>query len=265
MMTTLRRDRRTQRTVKFNLESLDDRIVPSAMGAGAAVAGHAHAHAHAAERAHLIQQRHEARLARHEARLAAREARHEARMAAHAARHAATMPPVTVIPIMNSNSLASTNSGVTSAMATGTTTTPSATTSFFPLPFQTTNPTSTTGTTMPSNSTGGSTTPLPPNVGSQLQSLYQQFVNSGSSGDFTPTGLPGIVISGSNVGINVHTSDPANFNAILAQLQSDGMQVTNSSPTYGLIEGMLPIAQLPTVAQISSDLSITAQVHPTLK
>jgi hypothetical protein len=254
MMTTLQRDRRTQRTTKFNLESLDDRIVPSAMGSEAAVAGHAHA----AERAILIQQRHEARLA-------AREARHEARLARLAAKHAATMPPVSAIPIMNSTSLASTPSVTNSAMASGTITTPSATTNFFPLPFQTTNPTATTGTTTPSNPSGGTTTPLPPNVSAQLQSLYQQFESSGGSSNFTPTGLPGIVISGSNVGINVHTSDTANFNAILAQLQSDGLQVTNSSAAYGLIEGMLPIAQLPAVAQISSDLSITAQYHPTLK
>ena len=38
MMTTLRSKRRIQRTAKFNLECLDDRIVPSAIGAEAHVA-----------------------------------------------------------------------------------------------------------------------------------------------------------------------------------------------------------------------------------
>ena len=35
------------------------------------------------------------------------------------------------------------------------------------------------------------------------------------------------------------------FDAALAQLQSDGMQVSTSSANYGLIEGMLPISALP--------------------
>ena len=101
-----------------------------------------------------------------------------------------------------------------------------------------------------------------------LQSLYSQYESyesSGGSGTFTPTGVGSIELSGNDVGINFQISNTANFNTVLAQLQSDGLQVTTDSAAYGIIDGMLPIADLPAVAQISSTASVTADVPPMMR
>jgi hypothetical protein len=255
MMTTLRSDRRTRRTAKFNLEYLDDRIVPSAIGAEAPVAAAVSTvHARAAEKATIISERHEARLARHEAKLARLEARHEAKLATLAAKH-----PVAILPLssmtnsMNASVPAST---VLASAAFSPTANPAS-----PIP---SNPATATNhaiaVSTDSSSSSNSTNPLPPNASAQLQSLYAQyedFESSGGSGTFSPTGVNGLVINGTDVGINVHTNGASDFNTVLTQLQSAGLQVTEDSATYGLIDGMVPIAQLAAVAQISSGLSVT--------
>ena len=100
-----------------------------------------------------------------------------------------------------------------------------------------------------------------------LQSLYQQyeaFESSGGSGTFSPTGLNELEINGTNVGINIHTSDSSSFNTLLSQLQSDGLQVTNESAAYGTIDGTVSIAQLATIAQISSNISVAPMYRPML-
>jgi hypothetical protein len=106
---------------------------------------------------------------------------------------------------------------------------------------------------------------LPANVSVQLQSLYTQYEtyeNSGGSGTFSPTGVNLLVINGTNVGIQVKDSNTGDFNTLTTELQSDGMQILDSAPAYGLIEGMLPITQLPTVAQLPQTLSITPMLNP---
>ncbi len=263
MMTTLRSDRRTQRTASFNLEYLDDRIVPSAMSAEAPIAAAVSTvHARSEARATIIHERHEAQLARHEAKLARLEVSHEANLARIAVTHPVTIVPVATATIsMNPSMPVSTASVVVSSTAASSP--------------ATTNPTTTalnhlTAVSMDSSSssTSNSTTTLPTNVSSQLQSLYQQYEtyeSSGGSGTFSPTGVNALVINGTNVGINVHTNDSADFNTVLAQLQSDGLQVSQDSATYGLIDGMVSIGQLPAIAQISPALSVTPMFQPTLK
>ena len=49
---------------------------------------------------------------------------------------------------------------------------------------------------------------LPGNVSSQLDSLYTQYeayVSGGSVGAFKPTGVSTLVLSGTHVGVNIHT------------------------------------------------------------
>lgn len=108
---------------------------------------------------------------------------------------------------------------------------------------------------------------LPSNVGAQLQTLYAQYqayVNAGGKGDFSPTGVDLLVLNGTNVGISVHTTDIAHFQTILAKLRKAGLNVIDQSTAYGLINGMLPIGQLPALAGISSTLSITPMIKPRL-
>ena len=109
---------------------------------------------------------------------------------------------------------------------------------------------------------------LPANVGAPLQSLYAQYEtyeSSGGHGPFSPTGANLLVINGTDVGIQVKDTSTGDFNTLIAELQGDGMQILDSDSTYGLVEGMLPIAQLPTVAQLPQTLSITPMSNPILE
>jgi hypothetical protein len=73
-----------------------------------------------------------------------------------------------------------------------------------------------------------------------------------------------VVIQGTNVGIQVQDNNPGDFSAPMAELQTAGMQITSSSATYGLIVGMLPIAQLPALAALPQAPSVTPLMQPIL-
>jgi len=114
----------------------------------------------------------------------------------------------------------------------------------------------------------GSQDSLPANVSQTLDVIYNAYVTNpgGFPANVTSTdGANLVVIQGSNVGIQVHDGDPADFNGLLTELQSAGMQVTVSSAQSGTIVGMLPIAQLPAVATLHQTPSITPEFHPSLK
>jgi hypothetical protein len=117
-------------------------------------------------------------------------------------------------------------------------------------------------TPTPSNPTNPTSTgSLPANVSQPLQELYQQF--QATSGDtFKVVGLNFLIVNGTNVGVQVHGNGTGDFNALVATLQSDGMQVVDTDATSQLVEGMLPIAQLPTVAVLPQTLSITPMYKP---
>jgi hypothetical protein len=68
--------------------------------------------------------------------------------------------------------------------------------------------------------------------------------------------------SGTDVGIMVKDNNSGDFNTLITELQSDGTQTLESNITYGIIEGMLPIAQLPTIAQLSQTLSVVPMFKP---
>jgi hypothetical protein len=109
---------------------------------------------------------------------------------------------------------------------------------------------------------------LPADVGAPLQSLYAQYEtyeSSGGAGPFSPTGANLLVINGTDVGIQVKDTNTGDFNTLITELQGDGMRILDSDSTYGLVEGMLPIVQLPTVAQLTQTLSITPMSNPILE
>jgi hypothetical protein len=86
--------------------------------------------------------------------------------------------------------------------------------------------------------------------GPALGSIYQEFVNfeqAGGTGTFRPVEAGQILFAGDAVGVDIRTS-AANFNTMLGEMEQLGMQVTATAPQVGVIEGFLPIAQLPTVA-----------------
>jgi hypothetical protein len=117
----------------------------------------------------------------------------------------------------------------------------------------------------PGQSPAQSPTPPPPNLAQPLQSLYQEYETfQATGGTFAPPEASYLVLNGTSVGIQVHFSG-TDFAAFMAALQSDGLQIIDSDPTFGIVEGMLPIAQLPTVAQIPQTLSITPMYKPMVR
>ena len=114
----------------------------------------------------------------------------------------------------------------------------------------------------------GSQSSLPANVSQTLDVIYNAYEQD--PGGF-PANLPStdganlVLIQGSNVGIQVHDGNPADFNSLLTEVHNDGMQVTISSAQYGTIVGMLPISQLPAVASLPQMPSITPEMTPIVK
>ena len=104
-----------------------------------------------------------------------------------------------------------------------------------------------------------------PDPGCDLSAAYVQ-----DPGGF-PANVPAtnsanlVVVEGNSVGIQVHDGNPADFQGLLSELQSDGMQVTISSTQYGTIFGLLPVAQLPAVAALSQMAAIGPEMQPVLK
>jgi hypothetical protein len=100
-------------------------------------------------------------------------------------------------------------------------------------------------------------------AGQQLTTIYQEYLQFGGSGTFTSS-LSGIIeISGTNVGVDVH-SGGGDFGAFVSELTSLGMKVQVSSAQYATVEGLLPIGQLLTVANLPQTLSINPVYRPRL-
>jgi hypothetical protein len=273
MLNTLRRDQRTRRQAGFNLETLDDRLVLSVTAVGA-VAGAEH-------RLEVKIARHEAKLdrleARHEAKLATKEAKQEA-MISQLQAQAASLTAVRInssgmVSVSAPGSASANSTGVSASGATSSsTTTPTAVTttngSLNPANYVPTSPATTTTDSGTTTTTGSSTTSpgsLSANVSAALQSLYQEYESAGSGSSFTPS-LPSdklLQISGDSVGVDLQMSSSGNFSSFLSQLQSDGMTVSTSSATYGQVDGMVPISDLPTISQVAA--SVTPMAPPMLR
>lgn len=259
---------RRQRRSQPLLESLDSRIVLSAIQPGvgteaaAAVASvqlqnrQKRLLERRIERQETVVERHELRLARLEARIKAQYLKHHgaSALATSGAVASTTGPQLVAL-----NNLGSSSISAPAVSSTGTPNPPAAM-----VGSTSGSATSSTGsvTGSTSQSTGASTgstgtgtnsasQPLPANAAVVLDVIYTAYEQSPS--DF-PDNLPTedganlVVIQGDDVGIQVHDSNPSDFSTLVTELQSAGMQITISSSSYGTIVGMLPIAQLPSVA-----------------
>jgi hypothetical protein len=123
----------------------------------------------------------------------------------------------------------------------------------------------TTGTQSGGSSATGSQSSLPPNASPVLGDIYDAYTQDPTNflADLQSMGVAGkVVIQGTNVGIQVKDNNPADFATLVSQLQAAGMQISSSSATYGLVEGLLPIAQLPAVAGLPEVPSVTPMFQP---
>jgi len=108
---------------------------------------------------------------------------------------------------------------------------------------------------------------LPANAGNILNTIYQEYQKyktDGGTGTFTSSWSPFVVIQGSDVRVDVHGNGSGDFGSLVSALQDLGMQVTATDSVTQTVEGMLPVDQLPTVAQESHTLSVTPSFRPVL-
>jgi hypothetical protein len=111
----------------------------------------------------------------------------------------------------------------------------------------------------------GSQSLFPANVSVTLGVIYDAYEqNPGGFAANLSGAASMVVIEGSNVGIQVHDNNPADFDQLLTGLENAGLQVTSSSAYYGTVVGTLPISQLPAVATLPGAPSVTPLLRPTL-
>jgi hypothetical protein len=251
----MNRPRRTSTRMSLNLETLDERIAPAHIGLAAL----------------------HAEIAEHRAAVLSRlEARHQARVlhAQQAAQHATASSQAHALlqtARVSRPALASVHSSVRQTLGVNA---PAATTP--PAPSAATVTTNATGRPVstgpvapvtpfspPTAPTGTSTnlpSSLPANAGDVLNTIYQEyqtFKTSGGTGTFTSSSSPYVVIQGSDVRVDVHGNGSGDFGTLVAALQGLGMHITAADTVTQTVEGMVPIDQLPTVAQEPQTLSVS--------
>ena len=102
--------------------------------------------------------------------------------------------------------------------------------------------------------------------GPELGSIYQQYLTyeqAGGQGAFVPSQSGRIAFSGTSVGVEIRIS--GDLNAAVGQLQGSGMLVTATSAQSGIVEGYVPIADLPTVAGDGQVIGLSPIYRPILR
>lgn len=117
-------------------------------------------------------------------------------------------------------------------------------------------------TVVPTAGPSASSSAFPANIATPLIAIYQQYEQ-----DPNATASAGaashVVVAGDEVGVQIHDTNPAEFQSLTATLTGTGMTFSSYSETYGTVVGMLPISKLLTIAQFSNSISITPEYVPT--
>jgi len=95
-------------------------------------------------------------------------------------------------------------------------------------------------------------------AGASLIALYQSFVNSG--GQETSARAGSIQVVGNQVRVDIRGT--TNVGALASTLSSMGMHVEHTDANTRTVEGLLPISQLPAVAQLSQVTTISPVSNP---
>jgi hypothetical protein len=273
----MREQRRHVSKVVSPLEMLDDRIVPSVMGPiPATVASlanhHSHHHANLANVHHL------------HAHVSRAHAAHRIVLApglgnavARATQAAAAAPAASSTVTVQSGTAASTNASIaqtSSSSNTAATTSTPAVAVVATAPAVSGNVGTSNGTTTTAPVTSDTPTVSPSvtdlksgplaKAGQDLITVYEEFQHQGGGSSFTSSEAARIQIQGTSVGIDA-VSTGGNFDAFVSALTSLGMQVNKTDASHGLVEGFLPISQLPAAAQNPQTLSLSAIYRPNLR
>jgi len=122
-----------------------------------------------------------------------------------------------------------------------------------------------TPTNPPATPTEAPAAPLPPKVGGALNTLYQDYVGFRADhpdGNYSPPPNLGFPVVNNEVGVNVHGNGQGDFSTFVGSLQDLGMNVSSSNAVTWTVSGMLPIAELPNVANNPQTLSIAPRYSP---
>ena len=98
-------------------------------------------------------------------------------------------------------------------------------------------------------------------LGASLVNIYEAFENSDASAATLAAKYPAYEFQGSSVMIGLNSY--SNFSGLQTQAANLGMQVVASDPSVQLIEGWLPINELPTAAKLPELLSGHLIIPPT--
>ncbi len=88
------------------------------------------------------------------------------------------------------------------------------------------------------------------NLGDQVVTIYQQWVQNGASVATLAKEFPQIEFQGNDVGLQVKSLG-GDFSQFQTSLQDAGMKVTTTSASYGLVDGWAPINSLPSIAEMA--------------
>ncbi len=101
--------------------------------------------------------------------------------------------------------------------------------------------------------------------GPAIGAIYNEFVDyvqAGSKGTFTSPESASVVMAGQAVGVDIRFG-AGNFATNVSQMQAIGMLVTAQVPSLGIVEGFVPIGQLPSVALDPNLSSLSPVYRPT--
>jgi hypothetical protein len=103
---------------------------------------------------------------------------------------------------------------------------------------------------------------MPANVSQSLLTLYEQYEQNPAAftGVTSSTDGANLVVESDKVGITVHDGNPSEFLGLMSELKQAGLTNVDSSAFYGTITGMLPIAELLTIANYSDNLSVAPEL-----
>src|SRR5262245_31076708 len=83
------------------------------------------------------------------------------------------------------------------------------------------------------------------NAGQDLINIYQTYLSDIADPSKVASQFGAIKFQGGSVGVDVNWTGEGDFAAYTASLSGLGMQVNTSDAAYGIVEGYLPLGQLP--------------------
>jgi hypothetical protein len=104
---------------------------------------------------------------------------------------------------------------------------------------------------------------MPANLSVSLVTIFNQYEKNpgGFTGVTSSTdGTNLVIVNGDRVGITVHDGNPSEFQGLMTELKEAGMTNEVWSAFSGTVVGMLPIAELVTIANYSRNVSVDPEL-----